>query len=122
MKPRTRTLTDFKAHIMRLCEFLRGFFHVTDHRWSVVWDIEADPSGQMSTGASIEIGHPYLEFRITVYKPLFDMFVKDKRDREICRLIAHEFAHILTDDLRTLARESVHQVLVEQVRGLPHQL
>jgi hypothetical protein len=99
----------YKRYIENMCDMLRRYFYFHEWSYSICFkvEIESNSSRDRNANASIHVDETYLNFNIYVS----DEFILDAwRDKDydfIADCLTHEFSHVLTEPLYSIAINAV---------------
>lgn len=112
-----------KAHTKRLCVWLRTRIFHGEYDMDIVYSTKSEPDKDLTkhAAAAMRINSAYLSCAIVVDMEHFSGLWMKKDYREIMRLLAHEFSHLLTEPLYCIAIDAVTNASREQLEYIREQ-
>lgn len=100
-KNNKKKIENYKKWIDRVLVMLRNKFFVKEYEWSVGYEKDRD-----GIGAQIKIDTKYLNYDVTIFKCVEEMYKKGKY-QQCFNILVHEMCHIYTEPLYIIAIDAV---------------
>lgn len=92
----------YKRYVEDMVERLRTDMFLHEWHYQIYFDVDQAELGEENIVASIKVDHRYLNFSLFLSTTLKDWF-KSKLSHRVFDILAHELAHVYTEELYMVA-------------------